>query len=231
MTRADVRCLTTIIAVLVVTDVVLTHESLLPTIGVAVVATLLVVVLAHRNGLDRGGFGFAPGSAARGLRWAGVAILVVAVAVSVFAALPWSESALDDVSTPTSPAAALVRVTLVIPLRTVLLEEIAFRGALWGVLERRLGHVRATGWSSLAFGFWHVPDALRLARENTAIEAAVGSSSLALVALVAGVVAVTALAGVVFCELRRRSGSLLAPIGFHWATNSAATIASFVVGN
>jgi membrane protease YdiL (CAAX protease family) len=32
-------------------------------------------------------------------------------------------------------------------------------------------------------------------------------------------VAGTALAGVVFCELRRRSGSLLAPMGLHWALN------------
>ena len=27
------------------------------------------------------------------------------------------------------------------------------------------------------------------------------------------------MAGVVFCELRRRSGSLLASAGLHWATN------------
>jgi membrane protease YdiL (CAAX protease family) len=32
----------------------------------------------------------------------------------------------------------------------------------------------------------------------------------------------TALAGVVFAELRRRSGSLVAPLLLHWATNGLA---------
>ncbi|MFI7415082.1 type II CAAX prenyl endopeptidase Rce1 family protein [Streptomyces sp. NPDC049627] len=32
-------------------------------------------------------------------------------------------------------------------------------------------------------------------------------------------IAATAAAGVVLCELRRRSGSLLAPMALHWAVN------------
>jgi CAAX protease family protein len=34
---------------------------------------------------------------------------------------------------------------------------------------------------------------------------------------------------VVFCELRRRSGSLLAPAGLHWAVNGLAVLASAAV--
>jgi membrane protease YdiL (CAAX protease family) len=34
----------------------------------------------------------------------------------------------------------------------------------------------------------------------------------------------TAAAGVLFCELRRRSGSLLAPIGLHWAVNGLGVL-------
>lgn len=229
VTRADLRCLAAIGAVLVVADVVLILDSLLITIPVAIVATLLVIALARRNGLDSEGFGLSAGTTGRGVRWAALAVLLVGLAVFVFAALPWSSPVLDDDKTPESLAVVLATVGFVIPVRTVLLEEIAFRGALWGLLERRLGHVKATVWSSLAFGFWHVPDALRLARENAAIEAAAGSSSWAVIPLIALVVAVTGLAGVVFCELRRRSGSLLAAIGLHWAANSATTVASFVV--
>jgi membrane protease YdiL (CAAX protease family) len=33
----------------------------------------------------------------------------------------------------------------------------------------------------------------------------------------------------VFCELRRRSGSLLAPAGLHWATNGLSVLASAAV--
>jgi membrane protease YdiL (CAAX protease family) len=39
-------------------------------------------------------------------------------------------------------------------------------------------------------------------------------------------IAFTTLAGVVFAELRRRSGSLLAPIGLHWATNGLGVLAA-----
>jgi membrane protease YdiL (CAAX protease family) len=39
-------------------------------------------------------------------------------------------------------------------------------------------------------------------------------------------IASTFVAGVVLCELRRRSGSLLAPLGLHWATNGLG----YVVG-
>jgi membrane protease YdiL (CAAX protease family) len=37
---------------------------------------------------------------------------------------------------------------------------------------------------------------------------------------VAVAIAATAVAGVVLCELRRRSGSLAAPMALHWAVNS-----------
>ena len=38
-----------------------------------------------------------------------------------------------------------------------------------------------------------------------------------------------AASGVVFCELRRRSGSLLASAGLHWATNGLSVLASAAV--
>ncbi len=44
-----------------------------------------------------------------------------------------------------------------------------------------------------------------------------------------GTVLFTGLAGVVFCELRRRSGSLLASAGLHWATNGLGVLASAAV--
>ena len=43
---------------------------------------------------------------------------------------------------------------------------------------------------------------------------------------VLGTVVFTALAGVVFAELRRRSGSIVAPLGLHWATNGLAVVAA-----
>lgn len=46
---------------------------------------------------------------------------------------------------------------------------------------------------------------------------------------VLGTVLFTAASGVVFCELRRRSGSLLAPAALPWATNGLSVLASAAV--
>jgi membrane protease YdiL (CAAX protease family) len=46
------------------------------------------------------------------------------------------------------------------------------------------------------------------------------------VVAVAGAVVFTAAAGVLLCELRRRSGSLLAPAGLHWAVNGLGVVVS-----
>ena len=43
---------------------------------------------------------------------------------------------------------------------------------------------------------------------------------------VLGTVVFTAVAGVVFAELRRRSGSVVAPLVLHWATNGLAVVAA-----
>ncbi|MFG2748367.1 CPBP family glutamic-type intramembrane protease [Streptomyces xanthophaeus] len=39
----------------------------------------------------------------------------------------------------------------------------------------------------------------------------------------------TAAAGVQFCELRRRSGSLLAPMGLHWAVNAFGYLVGYLL--
>jgi membrane protease YdiL (CAAX protease family) len=51
------------------------------------------------------------------------------------------------------------------------------------------------------------------------VAGAVGDGPAGTVLRVVGTVLLTGLGGVVFCELRARSGSLLAPILLHWAIN------------
>ena len=72
----------------------------------------------------------------------------------------------------------------------------------------------------------HVFPALGLATDNQAIGSAVGKGTSGEAISVLGTVLFTGLAGVVFCELRRRSGSLLASIGLHWATNGLGVLAA-----
>jgi membrane protease YdiL (CAAX protease family) len=79
------------------------------------------------------------------------------------------------------------------------------------------------------FGVWHVLPSLGLATNNEAITGTVGTGRSAQATTVLATVLFTALSGVVFCEVRRRSGSILASAGLHWATNGLAVLASSAV--
>src|SRR6478672_4283768 len=65
---------------------------------------------------------------------------------------------------------ALVQALVVIPLGTVIPEEFAFRGVLWGLLHRRSGRWTATLVSSALFGLWHVAPALGGGSANQAVD-------------------------------------------------------------
>ena len=73
---------------------------------------------------------------------------------------------------------------------------------------------------------WHILPSTGLSQVNPAVNALVGGGWLGTALGVAGAVVFTGLAGLLFCELRRLSGSLLAPIGLHWAVNGLGVLVS-----
>jgi membrane protease YdiL (CAAX protease family) len=164
-----------------------------------------------------------------GLRWAGIIIGLAAAVIAAGAALPLTRHAFRDSRYHLGLGGALWESLVLIPVGTVLLEEIAFRSALWGLLRKAYGTAAATVVSSLLFGLWHALPSLGLASSNEAVTATVGSGRSAQVITVAATMAFTACAGVVFCELRRRSGSVLAPAGLHWAVNGLSVLGSAAV--
>lgn len=176
--------------------------------------------------------GLAPDTLARGARWCLAVVGIVAAVYLVGALLPLTRDLFADQRTATLPGGTVTaRVLLYVPLGTVLLEEFAFRGALYGLVRRAHGTIPATVFSSVLFGLWHILPSLHLATEKPALTPLFGDSVLGAVAADAGAVLFTALSGVVFCELRRRSGSLLAPIGLHWATNALGYIAAYLIAH
>jgi uncharacterized protein len=76
------------------------------------------------------------------------------------------------------------------------------------------------------FGFWHVIPALRGGETNPGVSETVGAGGSA--ALVVGTVALTTVGGLVFGEMRRRSGSVIASAGAHWATNALGVLFGLV---
>jgi membrane protease YdiL (CAAX protease family) len=196
-------------------------------------ATLALLAVARLRGCRRDELGLSPARARAGLV-AGAALgATAAAALAAAAALPATRPLLRDARARGRSARAVAEHALVrVPLGTAVWEEVAFRAVLPALLERAgtgTGRDRAssrgtvTAAGALAFGLWHVrptADAVRL----NAPAAGRGRTTAAVV----GGVAVTAGAHVVLEGLRRRTGSLLAPLVLHAAVNAASTVAAAV---
>jgi membrane protease YdiL (CAAX protease family) len=198
-------------------------------VPVCVAAAAVLVLIARLSGITWDELGLGRASARRGLRWGLVLVGAVLVVYLVALAVPLTRQAFQDERAAELSVAQLVyRVLVRVPLGTVLLEEVAFRGVLWAMVRRRWGAARATTVSSVLFGLWHIQPSRGLTHANAAVEVVFGTGGTGAVLSVAAAVVGTALAGVVFCELRRRSGSLIPPIALHCALNSAGYALAWV---
>ncbi|MEV0222351.1 CPBP family intramembrane glutamic endopeptidase [Streptomyces sp. NPDC050704] len=185
-----------------------------------VTATAALILIARWDGLTPADLGLDAAALRRGLRWAPALAAAVLVVFVIALAVPLTRDAFRDArAAGLSTEQLLWQVLVRVPFGTVLLEETAFRGVLWSMLSRRHGTTWATTMSSLLFGLWHLLPSRGLNRSNAATEAAFGTDSTAVPLTVTATIAATAVAGAVLCELRRRSGSLLAPAALHWSVN------------
>jgi membrane protease YdiL (CAAX protease family) len=148
---------------------------------------LAAAVLVAVSGVDLswGGWGYALGAALLMTAGYGIVLLV-----------PAGRRALAARSYEHPVRKALIGV----PLATVIFEEVAFRGVLWGLVADEHGTGWATAITAVLFGLWHLPDR--------------------------GEVAFTTLAGVLLSFLRAASGGLLAPFVLHWTANGLGILAS-----
>lgn len=185
---------------------------------------LALVAKARWAGLSWEDLGLGRRSLRKGAVYAAIVVVVVAGVYGLGALLPGIRTAVMDMRYHLDTGRALVSALLVVPVGTVLLEEVAFRGVLFGLLQRHRGSIWANGFSSGLFGLWHILPSLRLDAANATLGALVGRGGAGQVLVVGAVVGFTALAGVLLCELRRRSGSLLAAAGLHWATNGLGVL-------
>jgi len=190
---------------------------------VAVLTAAAIVAVGRLSGLGWGDIGLARATWRRGALWALYAVTIVAAVYGVILLTPL-DVLLDDSRYDDGWAQAWVTALVVVPLGTVLWEELAFRGVLWGQLHTRWSTRVATIVSSLLFGIWHALPALRFADSNESVTT-VGDGTGSTIGTVIVTVLLTGLGGAVLCELRRRSDSLLAPIGLHWAINGLGVLA------
>lgn len=181
---------------------------------------------ARFEGLSWAQLGLARDRLGPGARWALAAIGLVAGVYVVGVLLPLTRPAFQDVRYDLPLPQVLHRAFVAIPLGTVVLEELAFRSVLWGVLTRHMSTRWVLVTTSVVFGFWHLVPALQGGDTNRGVSDAVGDGGSAV--LVLGTIALTTVGGFVFGELRRRSGSVLASAGAHWATNALGVLSGAV---
>jgi membrane protease YdiL (CAAX protease family) len=193
------------------------------------VGALGLLAFARFSGLSWRQLGLSRRTHAAGVRWGLCVIGVVAAIYLIGVLLPQTRTAFLDARYHLPPASALLTAFVIIPVGTILLEEVAFRSVLWGFLSRHARVWQVALGSSLLFGLWHVLPASAAVTANPALGAVmVGLGAWQQVASVAGTVLFTAIGGLVAGELRRRSGSLLASVGMHWATNALGVLFGLV---
>jgi uncharacterized protein len=209
-----------VVVVLAVINVV--DHALHPPWWVRALQGVGLVGWARLEGLTWSQLGLGRDRLGAGCRWALGAIGLVAGIYVVGVLLPLTRPGFQDVRYDLPLPDALHKAFVTIPLGTVVLEELAFRSVLWGMLARHLRQWQVLVSTSVLFGFWHVIPAVRVGETNRGVSETVGGAGSA--GLVIGTVALTTVGGLVFGEMRRRSGSVLASAGAHWATNALGVL-------
>lgn len=204
-----------------------TDHALDPPWWIRALEGLGLLVAARLAGLSWAQLGLGRARLRSGAAWGAGVVAVVAGVYCIGVLLPLTRSAFQDDRYDLALPPALHTAFVAIPLGTVLLEELAFRSVLWGALARHCRPRQVLGTTSVLFGLWHLIPALTGGvGSNRGVSDAVGPSGGALV--VAGTLLVTTVGGLVFGELRRRSGSVLAAAAAHWATNALGVLFGLV---
>ncbi len=187
----------------------------------------LILLVGRWMGLTWHDIGLSRQTLHKGLWYGAVAATIVMLGVIIGLSLPMTRPLFLDDSFA-SMRTALISAFVIIPLQTVLPEELAFRGVLHSSLNK-LGGFRATVIiGSGLFGLWHVTSSLNMAAENRGLTAILGHGTLAQLVGIGIAVVATTFAGLAFTWLRHRSESILAPMGLHWAFNGCGALAAAI---
>lgn len=165
-----------------------------------------------------------------GFGWGGLALAIQTAILLALVAVPETRDLFDDrrVSQHLGGGGLVDQIGWQIPLGTVLLEEVAFRGVLLALFLRRWSVIRSVLASSILFGLWHILPSAGLTTFNpiftTVADNAVGRASSVFVA-----VAATTAVGTILCWLRLRAGHLIAPIIAHAGGNATAFTIAWLI--
>jgi membrane protease YdiL (CAAX protease family) len=185
--------------------------------GLALVA--ISIAFARALGLDSAAVGLGRVGFARGA--AVGATLGIACATLAVAALRLVAPLIVGREVEYAPLAQVTEIELVrhvavlLPLGTVVPEELAFRGVLLGGVVRRMRQRDALIISGATFALWHLGVAVATVDDTT-----LGSPSPWFGLAIVVALAILLLGGSGLAWLRLRTHSLAATIAFHWTFNA-----------
>jgi membrane protease YdiL (CAAX protease family) len=197
-------------------------------VPLALVWTVAFLLFGRLIGLSWTQMGL--GNVLTGLLWGGASVGIIAAGMAMGVAIPRLHPLFADERVVGTSGRQVAHKSLIeVPLGTVALEEIVFRSVLLGLLTVSYGTAWGVAASAFLFGLWHILPALEM-HDSHSLASQLGVGWRAKVATVAGTILATGSAGVLFAMLVVWSGSVIAPIGLHWAMNSTGSIAAWVVG-
>ena len=215
------RCMVQAVCVLVLFSLARALGLLGSPLVSASILTVAMVLVAWSAGATLDDLGLERAHVRAGLRYGGGAFVAVLVVLLAAAVIPGTRPFLQDTRAEIDGGRLAYELGVTIVLLTAVPEELAFRGVLLGAARSLWDSRRAALVSSALFGVWHIEPTLETMSGNSAV----GGASTSLggqVLLVLGAIGVTFVAGLVFCWLRLRSRSLVAPLLAHVATNGLA---------
>lgn len=217
-----------VVVVLALTNLLAHFTTTWASIAVVPAAAVGLLLLVRARGLGWSELGLGREQWRSGAGYALAAVTLVATVIAVGALLPWTRPMFLNNNYATL-SGALIASMIIIPLQTVIPEELAFRGVLHDALDRAWGWRGVAAAGSLLFGLWHIATSMGLTASNVGFTRILGGGVLGTAVGVVGAVLATAAAGFVFTWLRRRSGSLIAPIALHWSLNGLGALAAALV--
>ena len=217
-----------VVVVLVLTNLIAHFTTPWASIATVPAAAVGLVILVRCNGLGWAELGLGREHWKSGMGYALAAVTFVGSVIAVGVLLPMTRPMFMNHHYATI-SGALIASMVIIPLQTVIPEELAFRGVLHGALNRAWGFRGVALVGSLLFGLWHVATSVGLTSSNVGFTRMFGGGAVGMLAGVTLAVLATGAAGFVFSWLRRRSGSLIAPIALHWSLNGMGALAAAVV--
>src|SRR5882762_6568139 len=173
-----------VVVVLALTNLIAHFTTPWANVATVPAAAIGLLLLVRSRGLGWAELGLGREHWKSGAGYALAAVGVVLSVIAIGALLPWTRPMFMNDHYATVSGALLASM-IIIPLQTVIPEELAFRGVLHGALGRAWGFRGVAAAGSLLFGLWHIATSLGLTSSNVGFTRLFGGG---LLGTVAGVV-------------------------------------------